>query len=111
MDLLHARGLQKAFSAEALAKLKFRKSSIVIKSKILGNDIAFSGLPWHLQSDWSGLGIKVMNGDQTAMELSWEIGSGIGTNYELAIADPRQDLLCLCMKATQMRLFGKFYWN
>jgi len=44
-DLLHARGLQKAFSAGALAKLKFRKSSTVARDPAIKSQD--DGLPKH----------------------------------------------------------------
>jgi len=70
---------------------------IVTSKKWLRRSIDFSGLPWRLKGGWGGIGSEVKNGDLTVMRLQWQAASRPGATYELAIADPQHDLVCLCI--------------
>jgi len=54
------------------------------------------GLPWRMDGDLWAHEYSLYNGDQQVMQMSKKWISW-GDSYELDIADPQNELLCLCV--------------
>ena len=69
---------------------------VVKKFTFFSHKYNIEGLSWQLEGDFTGHDYEVQNGSQVVMKLSKKLIS-LGDSYELDIADPNNELICLCI--------------
>ena len=70
--------------------------AVVQKFTLFRPKYTIEGFPWLLGGDFIEHEYELINGDQKVMQLTKKLISW-GDSYELDIADPQHELLCLCI--------------
>jgi uncharacterized protein YxjI len=70
--------------------------AIIHKFSLFRQKYSIEGLPWQLSGDFTAHEYELTNGSETVMSIDKKIISW-GDSYELSIADPAHELLCLCI--------------
>jgi len=69
---------------------------VVKRFSLIGHSYNIEGLPWKLDGDFTGHDYRLTNGDKTVMTINKKVFTR-GDSYELDIADPKHELVCLCI--------------
>ena len=69
---------------------------IVKRFSLIGHSYNIEGLPWKLDGDFTGHDYTLTHGDKMIMLIDKKVIS-LGDSYELDIADPKHELVCLCI--------------
>ena len=69
---------------------------VVKRFSLIGHSYNIEGLPWKLDGDFTGHDYTLTHGSKTVMVIDKKVFT-IGDSYELDIADPKHELICLCI--------------
>ncbi|MCL2060443.1 MAG: LURP-one-related family protein [Oscillospiraceae bacterium] len=69
---------------------------IVKELTLLRQSYRLHGLPWHLHGDFWAHEYNLVEGDRQIMHMS-KIWFTWGDSYEMDIAEPQNELMCLCI--------------